>query len=420
MSRILYDIFLRLFLLGARIKSLWDPKARLWLSGRRHIYERIGSASGESGGKCIWMHCASLGEFEQGRPLLEELQHVYPDCRTVLSFFSPSGFEAMKEYKGAGTVTYLPMDSSTNAKTFINSINPSLVIWVKYEFWYYYLHELKERNIPVVLVSGIFRAGQPFFRGYGGIWRKMLGCFSHYFVQDENSVKLLAGISVNKGVTLNGDTRFDRVLDIARHFEQVPFISDFCGESRVIVAGSTWEEDEIELLHYVKTHPEIKFIIAPHEIDRTNLDKVKGEFINSVFYSELTNDLPIQQNGVHVLIIDNIGMLSRIYRYATITYIGGGFGTAGVHNVLEAAVYGKPVIFGPEYDKYIEAAGLVKAGGAISFNHPLGLEEILENLFEDENELIKMGEASRNFVASRQGATRKIIDYIQVNRLLTN
>ena len=420
MSSILYTIFLHLYVFGARIKSLWDQKARLWLSGRRNIFDHIGNNLGIPHEKCVWVHCASLGEFEQLRPLLDEIQRVYPGYKLVLSFFSPSGYETMKDYEGAAKVTYLPIDSKANAKQFVEAICPSLVIWVKYEFWFYFLSELKQREIPVILVSGIFREGQPFFKWYGAIWQKMLGCFTHFFVQDENSVKLLVGIGIHKNVTRNGDTRFDRVLDIARQFEPVPYMQDFCGSSKVIVAGSTWEEDEIEMLHYVKSHPEIKIIIAPHEIDQFNLNKVKKEFANSIFYSELAANKQSLQNSGQVLIIDNMGMLSRLYRYATIAYIGGGFGMAGVHNVLEAAVYGKPVIFGPEYSKYIEASGLVEAGGGISFKHPLGLEEILDRLFENENELKRMEEASRNFVSSRQGATSDIIAYIQEKRLLTN
>ena len=420
MSSILYTIFLRLYVFGARIKSLWDQKARLWLSGRKNIFDRIGNNLGVPHEKCIWVHCASLGEFEQVRPLLEEIQRVYPGYKLVLSFFSPSGYETMKDYEGAAKVTYLPIDSKANAKQFIDAISPSLVIWVKYEFWFYFLSELKQREIPVILVSGIFRDGQPFFKWYGAIWQKMLACFTHFFVQDENSVKLLAGIGIHNNVTRNGDTRFDRVLAIARQFEPLPYIKDFCGSNRVIVAGSTWEEDEIEMLHYVKSHPEIKIIIAPHEIDQLNLNKVKKEFANSLFYSELAANSQSMQNSLQVLIIDNMGMLSRLYRYATIAYVGGGFGMAGVHNVLEAAVYGKPVVFGPEYSKYIEASGLVEAGGGISFKHPLGLEEILDRLFGNEMELKRMEDASGNFVSSRQGATGDIITYIQEKRLLTN
>ena len=427
MSNFLYHIFLVGYALGIRIAALWNPKARLWLAGRKNLFSTINLPTGQAGcqlpttsSQVIWMHCASLGEFEQGRPLLEDIKLQYPGYRIVLSFFSPSGYEVMKDYPGADHVFYLPMDSPSNAKKFIDAVKPSLVLWVKYEYWFYYLDELKRRNIPVILVSGIFRAGQPFFKWYGGIWRAMLGCFTHFFVQNEASEKLLQTIGIKENITLNGDTRFDRVIAIAKNFEPVPHIENFCGNNRVIVAGSTWEEDEIELLHYVKVHPEIKFIIAPHEVGEKKLNEVKKEFPNSVFYSSLTANPAVVDISKNVLIIDNIGMLSRLYKYATITYVGGGFGSDGVHNVLEAAVFGKPVVFGPEYEKFAEATGLVEAGGGLSFSLPLGLEKIFTELLSDESSLKKTGDAAKEFVFAQQGATAKIISYIQEKRLLTN
>lgn len=366
------------------------------------------------------MHCASLGEFEQGRPILEAVKISNPEIKTVLSFFSPSGYEAMKDYSGADQIFYLPMDSPVNAVKFIDAINPSLVLWVKYEFWFYYLSELKRRNIHTVLVSGIFRVNQPFFKWYGGIWRKMLGCFSHFFVQNEVSAGLLRNIDIAREISVIGDTRFDRVIAIAENFEEVPFIAAFCGDQQVIVAGSTWGEDEVELLHFVKTHPEIKFIIAPHEVDKKNMDDVKKEFPGSVFYSSLQISPEQERATENVLIIDNIGMLSKLYKYATLAYVGGGFGADGVHNVLEAAVFGKPVIIGPVYEKYEEAKGLVESGGAIAVNGLLELERTMNNLLANEKEKIITGEAARNFVYGMAGAAEKIIRYIQVNRLLTN
>ena len=423
----MYHIFLVGYALGIRIAALWNPKARLWLAGRKNLFSSINLPTAQAGcqlptasSQVIWMHCASLGEFEQGRPLLEDIKLQYPGYRIVLSFFSPSGYEVMKDYPGADHIFYLPMDSLSNAKKFIDAVKPSLVLWVKYEYWFYYLDELKRRNIPVILVSGIFRAGQPFFKWYGGIWRAMLGCFTHFFVQNEASEKLLQTIGIKENITLNGDTRFDRVIAIAKNFEPVPHIEGFCDNNRVIVAGSTWEEDEIELLHYVKVHPEIKFIIAPHEVGEKKLNEVKKEFPNSVFYSSLAANPAAADINKNVLIIDNIGMLSRLYKYATITYVGGGFGSDGVHNVLEAAVFGKPVVFGPEYEKFAEATGLVEAGGGLSFSLPLGLEKIFTELLSDESSLKEAGDASKEFVFEQQGATGKIISYIQEKRLLTN
>lgn len=418
----MYDTFLFLYSVGVRVASLWSPKAKKWLEGRKNIFTSINSKfitpkAGQNL-KLLWMHCASLGEFEQGRPLLEELKMTNKELRIVLTFFSPSGYEVMKDYKGADHVFYLPMDSPVNAKRFLDILKPSLVLWVKYEYWFYYLQELHRRNIPTVLVSGIFRQNQPFFTWYGAIWRKMLGSFTHFFVQNEESKDLLKKIGFTSNVSVNGDTRFDRVLEIANTFEPLPLIEEFCGDSKVIVAGSTWEEDEIELLHFVKAHPEIKFIIAPHEIDEENLNDVKQEFKNSIFLSGLaSND---QRPTSNVLIIDNIGMLSRLYKYATIAYVGGGFGDDGVHNVLEAAVYGMPVVFGPVYEKYEEATGLVNEEGGISINGPLKLEGVLNALLNDEGERKRRGAAAKNYVLAHAGASQKIIRFIQENRLLTS
>lgn len=420
MGQFIYTIFVKCYAGAIRIASLWNNKARLWVQGRKGIFAEINSIPRIQDSKLIWMHCASLGEFEQGRPLLEELRDKYPGVKIVLSFFSPSGYEVMKDYKGADHVFYLPMDSAANAAKFIDAINPSLVLWVKYEYWFYYLSELKRRNITTLLVSGIFRANQPFFKWYGGIWQKMLGCFTHFFVQNEASKKLLETIHPAQNITVSGDTRFDRVIAIANNFEPLAQIEDFCGNQPVIVAGSTWEEDEVELLHFVKAHPEIKFIMAPHEIDKENLDDVKKEFPHSIFYSELGSTINFQLSTPNVLIIDNIGTLSRLYNYATITYVGGGFGADGVHNVLEAAVYGKPVIIGPVYEKYDEATGLVAAGGAISVNGLLELETALNTLLTDVAERNRAGEAARNFVYARAGASDSIIRFIQEKRLLTN
>lgn len=421
-SKFLYNLFLLLYSVGIRVAAIANPKARKWINGRKDIFATINSQLLTSNSQLVWMHCASLGEFEQGRPLLEELKIKNEKLKIVLTFFSPSGYEVMKDYKGADHVFYLPMDSPVNAKKFLDAVNPALVLWVKYEYWFYYLSELKQRNIPTLLVSGIFRQNQPFFKWYGEIWRKMLQTFTHFFVQNEESKKLLANLQFKDNVSLNGDTRYDRVLEIARHFTPVPFVDIFCGDSPVIVAGSTWEEDEIELLHFINVHQHIKFIIAPHEIDKANLKDVKDEFPNSIFYSELGNGQRTSDNGQpNVLIIDNIGMLSRLYSYATVAFVGGGFGADGVHNVLEAAVYGKPVVFGPVYEKFDEAIGLVNAGGAVCIDGgPVKLENILNGLLNDEAARKKRGEAAKQFVFENAGASKKIIEFIQEKRLLTN
>lgn len=403
-----------------RIASLWNVKARLWVRGRRNWKTRINGDNKITGGKIVWMHCASLGEFEQGRPLLEKIKQRHPEYTIVLTFFSPSGYEIRKNYNSADAVYYLPMDGKQNAKYLINAFNPSLVIWIKYEFWFYYLTELKRKKIPVLLVSGIFREGQPFFKWYGGIWKKMLGSFYKIFVQNEDSLKILKkyGLGDDK-VTVSGDTRFDRVIEIAKTAEPLPqAIIDFCSGKKVLVAGSTWIDDEKVLLHYAKVHPEIIFIIAPHEIHKENLRSIKKYFSDSIFYSEMI--VAKDAFNKHVLIIDNIGMLSRLYKLADITYVGGGFGDDGIHNITEAAVYGKPVIFGPVYEKFEEANGLIECGGAFSINNAIELEALLNKLFTNFEGLLESSNQARNYVYNHQGATKKIMSYVEENRLLTN
>ena len=438
MSIIFYHVFLWAYRMGIGAIAPWNRKARSWLEGRKGLFERIqaelsaaagragpetgrttGSQAAEMTGKypVIWMHCSSLGEFEQGRPVLERLRAASPACKVIISFFSPSGFEARKDYEGADHVFYLPLDSKKNARRFIDLIRPDLVIWIKYDYWYYFLVELKKRRIPTLLVSGIFRPDQPFFKWWGRLHRYMLECFTHLFVQTDGSRQLLETIGFGGNVSISGDTRFDRVIEIAEDRESLPVIEAFCRGCRVIVAGSTWEEDEEELDHYANTHPELRFIIAPHDIDEDRIKEVEKLFRHRIRYSELvTSYRPLAAGGSrpvpNVLIIDNIGMLSRLYQYATITYVGGGFGDDGVHNVLEAAVYGRPVVFGPVIEKYIEAVELTECGGGIVIDSALEAESVFNRLLNNEEELRQASEASRNYVYARKGATDLILNYI--------
>jgi 3-deoxy-D-manno-octulosonic-acid transferase len=452
----IYNIFLLLYSVGIRITSLWNPKARLWLNGRKDIWEalqKIRAAEGltlnaerktqhaerapgqqETGNrKLVWMHCSSLGEFEQGRPVLEAIKQQYPTARILLTFFSPSGYEVRKNYSGADHVLYLPLDSKANARKFISLVQPSLVIWIKYEYWFYYLTELKKKHIPLLLVSGIFRQDQPFFKWYGRLHWYMLESFNHLFVQTTSSQELLRTIGFTNNVSVSGDTRFDRVVQIAEQFTPIDYIDRFCGDSPVIVAGSTWPEDEEEMDHYANTHPDIKFIIAPHEIHEEHLKEIEKLFKHSIRFSQLAahfspspkpvarnRQLPSEQQGPNTLIIDNIGMLSKLYKYAALTYIGGGFGDDGVHNVLEAAVYGKPVVHGPVYEKYIEAVELVQQGGAFVVNTALELEKTCNDLLTDTGMYQVSCQAARNYVYNNKGATEKVMQYIQENRLLTS
>ncbi|MEO6837338.1 MAG: glycosyltransferase N-terminal domain-containing protein [Ginsengibacter sp.] len=372
--------------------------------------------------KTIWMHCASLGEFEQGRPVLQRIKEEFPEILLVITFFSPSGYEIVKNNKDFKDVFYLPIDSKINAKKWINILKPDLVLWVKYEYWFYYLTEIKVRNIPLFMISGIYRSNQIFFRWYGSLYRNMLNCFSHFFVQNESSKEQLQTIIPIEKITVSGDTRCDRVINIAKEFKEVPGIKEFCDSSRVIVMGSTWEDDEAEWTHFVKHHPEIKFIIAPHEIDTENLSDVKKEFEGSVFYSEWIEEVrPTTDNRQpNCIIIDNIGILSRLYYYATISYVGGGFGDDGLHNILEASVYGKPVIFGPEYGRNFEAEEMIECTGAISIENALELEKIVNHLLSNEEELLSRSRAAKEYVYKNAGATDKIIFFLNKNNFLVH
>jgi 3-deoxy-D-manno-octulosonic-acid transferase len=408
LSQLLYNLFVVVYTGAIRLAALWNPKARLWVQGRRNNWP-----TGQQG-PTVWMHCASLGEFEQGLPVLEGIKRQYPAYKVVVSFFSPSGYEVQKKHPVADFVCYLPVDSRANAARFVQAVNPVLVIWVKYDYWYHHLTELRRRKIPVLLVSALFRPGQPFFRWYGGVWQQMLGCFSALFVQTEAAAQLLRPLALPGEITVNGDTRFDRVKAIAAGFEEVPGIAAFCGSHPVVVAGSTWEEDEEELVHYTNARPDIRFIIAPHEIGEANLLDVKKTFKGAMFYSEMMQG---KATG-HIIIIDNVGMLSRLYRYAHIAYVGGGFGSDGVHNVLEAAVYGKPVVIGPEYEKYAEAVDLVECGGAISIENALQLEKLLDELLANPTLLNKAAQAAGQYVNGHTGAAQNVVRYVQEKRLL--
>lgn len=418
----LYNIFLWVLKAGIHVASLFNAKASKWVRGRKGLLEQMSRVIPATD-KIIWMHCASLGEFEQGRPLLEKMREQYPDYRFLLTFFSPSGYEVQKNYKGADWVFYLPADGPYNARRFLEIVHPSLVIFVKYEFWYYYLKKIKYRNIPLVLVSALFRKDMSFFSWYGGLQRKMLSRFDHLFVQNESSAELIKGIGLADICTVSGDTRFDRVAAIAGRFEPIPLISEFCADNRVLIAGSSWPEDEVVLAGAWRSRSSLplKMIIAPHEIGEKHILELKKLFPEAVRFSEA---LPGQLAQEKILIIDNVGMLSRLYKYGWVTYIGGGMMKNGVHNVLEAAVYGKIVLFGPYYRKYTEAIGLVESGGGISFTDEAKngepLRDILESLASDEPAYSNRSEAAGLFVQSHLGATDRILHYFQEKRLLTN
>jgi 3-deoxy-D-manno-octulosonic-acid transferase len=418
---IFYNIFLLLFRAGTNIASLFNPKAKKWLKGRTDIFTRLRAAIPEND-QILWMHCASLGEFEQGRPVLEKLRQYYPGYKILLTFFSPSGYEVQKNYSGADWVFYLPADGAGNARRFLDIVHPSLVIFVKYEFWYYYLKKIKYRNIPLLLVSAVFRKDMSSFRWFSGLQLKMLSRFNHVFLQNESSKKMLDQQKAGSNYSVAGDTRFDRVIKIAENPEPVAGIEHFCDQKKILVAGSTWPEDEIVISKITVRLKQynMKLIIAPHEVHSDHLKNLKTLFPDSILYSQLAvaGQVPVTS---HCLIIDNIGMLSRLYRYAYISFVGGGFRPSGVHNVTEAAVYGKPVLTGPHIFKYAEAVELVNTGGGFMVDSEEAMKNCIEKLMKDETELYNhSSNAAYNYIRKNAGAADKIIRFIQENRLLTS
>ena len=412
LGKVFYNLIIFVYSKLIFAAAFFNAKAKKWVDGRL-IFPSFNFSE-----KTIWMHCASLGEFEQGRPVLESLKKNYPNYKIVLSFYSPSGYEVRKNYPLADEVIYLPVDTEANAAKLVQQINPALVIWVKYEFWFHYLNELKKNKIPVLLISGIFRKSQPFFKWYGGIWKKIIHCFDVIFVQNATSAFLLSNSIDQEKIIISGDTRFDRVTEIANHKTSIECIEKFIIHKKVIVAGSTWKEDETLLLSITKQHPELLFIIVPHEVNTNNISRIQQMFERSILFSELKETDAVGKLS-NILIIDSIGLLSSLYQYADITYVGGGF-NKGIHNILEAAVYGKPVIFGPKYEKFSEALSLIELEGAVSIKNADELSNIVQILMDSESERQMMSKASLKFVYENTGATELIVNYIAENRLLHN
>ena len=413
----MYNLGIYLYLIGVAIVSLFNEKVRKMWHGERDAI-RVLKEKVDPQAQYVWFHAASLGEFEQGRPLMEQLRREHPEYKILLTFFSPSGYEVRKNYVGADIICYLPLDTITNARRFLRAIRPVMAFFIKYEFWYNYLHILKHRNVPVYSVSSIFRPDQIFFKWYGKQYAHVLKCFTHFYVQNQTSKDLLATIGVTD-VSIVGDTRFDRVLQIKEAAKQLPVVETFCQQQKIFIAGSSWQPDEDIFIRYFNEHPEWKMIIAPHVIGEDHLKQIESKLEGRkvVRYSAIANSqlstLNSQLQDVSVLIIDCFGLLSSIYRYADVCYVGGGFGVS-IHNTLEAAVWGKPVIFGPENKKFQEAQGLKECGGGFEIHD---YEEFcaLMNRFENEPDALKQAsQAAGDFVKQRAGATRMILSDVQL------
>ncbi len=402
--RLLYNIGIKIFTGLAYLIAPFNHKARLWVDGRRDWYNKLkGKIS--PGEKYIWMHCASLGEFEQGRPVFEAIKKEKPECKVILTFFSPSGYEVRKNYKMADIICYLPSDTPVNARKFISLINPAKVIFVKYEFWYNYISVLGRKDIPLFLISGIFRKEQYFFKWYGAFFRNILRNFKWFFLQDQDSADLLNSIGL-ENVTVAGDTRFDRVMQLTATSKEIPQIMAFRGNEKIFLAGSSWKPDEEIMARYINKYPErLKWIFAPHETNPGDIERLIKLFgVKCIKFSALSEE----SADARVMIIDNVGMLSSAYRYAYIAGIGGGFGK-GIHNILEPACWSVPVVFGPNHLKFREAEQMKANGGARVYENYDDFESIINEWLADEKLYKKAAEKAGEYVKGNTGATHKIM-----------
>ena len=410
----LYSILIWFANIGLKVIALFNPKIKLFVKGRMETFSKLENSISK-GDQVIWMHAASLGEFEQGRPIIEKLKQKYPLKKLVVTFFSPSGYEIRKDYKFAEVVCYLPLDSKKNMQRFIDLINPEIAIIVKYEFWPNLLFQLKKQEIKTILVSGIFRKKQVFFKRYGSWFRKSLMAFEHFFVQDEKSKKLLNGINFTN-VSISGDTRFDRVYEITKQNNELNFVQDFVNNSYTVVAGSTWLEDEKLLVHYINNiaTKEEKFIIAPHNIKPAEIQELKRTITKkTVLFSEKEGE---KLEEYQVFIVDTVGILTKIYSYASVAYVGGGYTKSGIHNILEPATFGIPIVIGPNYSKFKEANDLVEIGACFAVDSIKKINVFLEKLYKKKEEREIAGEKAKNYVVSNLGATTKILNYLNNER----
>jgi 3-deoxy-D-manno-octulosonic-acid transferase len=405
--KLLYNLGILIYTLIIRIISPFNRKARLLVNGNKNWYALL-SEKIIPGDKYIWIHCASLGEFEQGRPVIEAIKNKTTRYKIILTFFSPSGYEIRKNYKLADIICYLPPDTPRNAELFTSLVNPEKVIFVKYEFWNNFLSAVAKRDIPLFLISGTFRENQSFFKWYGDFFRGILLKFTTIYVQDRNSYNLLSNIGL-KNMIIAGDTRFDRVAEIAAQAKEIPQIALFRGNEKLFLAGSSWRPDEEIIAKYINSHPGImKWVFAPHEIDSENIERLEKLFtVKSVRFTEFNDN----SADARVMIMDNIGMLSSAYRYASIAAVGGGFGK-GIHNILEPACWSIPVLFGPNYGKFREAVDLIAIEGAKSFINYADFEEILDKWISDKTQYLKSATQAGDYVNKNRGATSLIMKEI--------
>ena len=399
-----------------KIVALFSPKIKLFIDGRKDVFATLKSQI-SSTDKCIWFHAASLGEYEQGLPIMEKMREHFPAHKIVLSFFSPSGYEVRKNTKAADVVVYLPLDTPSNAKLFVEIVNPEMAFFIKYEYWPNYLNELKKKHIPTYLISGIFRKNQLFFKWYGGFYRKALDAFHHFFVQNTSSKAFLLELK-KTNATVSGDTRFDRVASILEKDNSLDFIQEFKNDTLTIVVGSSWPKDEELLVNFINTtNHNVKFIIAPHNIKKEQIADLQKKITKkTVLFSKKEAILKQVQNdkisNYDVFIIDTIGILTKIYSYADIAYVGGGFGNPGVHNILEPATFGVPIIIGPNYSHFAEATALVNMEGCVSISNQNELNEAFENLIQNEDIRAEKGHICSTFVQMNKNATDIILKEI--------
>jgi 3-deoxy-D-manno-octulosonic-acid transferase len=405
----LYNLIITIANFLLKIIALFSPKMKLFVSGRKTVFDTL-SQKINTDDKTIWFHAASLGEYEQGLPVIEKIKEKYPSHKIVLTFFSPSGYEVRKNNLIADATVYLPLDTKTNAQKFLKIVHPEIAFFIKYEYWPNYLNELKKTNTPTYLISGIFRENQMFFKWYGGFYRKALNTFTYFFVQNEKSKKLL--LQLNKtNVVVSGDTRFDRVAAILEKNNSLDFISEFKNNTLTVVIGSSWPKDEELLVNYINScNQNVKFIIAPHNIKSEQIQQLKNSINKkTVLFSEKENK---NLADFDVFIIDTIGILTKIYSYADIAYVGGGFGNPGIHNILEPATFGIPIVIGPNFSHFAEAIDLVNLGGCTSISSNNELKETFEALITNEIIRKKKGVICNNFVNSNKGATTIILEKI--------